>query len=126
MDLFLLYTGFWFFNKDEVIRVEHSVKLFSAVKNWNRLMVNPALMTHHLFDVDTDFIAPLLKFIKHVEFISDENKEHSAKDGSAMKFDIFNAKAKYKDHLHLNTTGGLGPKSSGPELHKLNLYKNRV
>lgn len=50
-----------------MIKVEHSFKLFQAIKHENKVMLNPPNMTHNIFNLDTDFVLPLKKFTRTID-----------------------------------------------------------
>ena len=71
-----------------MIKVEHSYKLFEAVKNDNKVIVNPPNMTHNDFNLDTDLLVPLKKFVKNIDEHDEDTNKKSHMFGSTAQTKI--------------------------------------
>lgn len=53
--------------KDNIINYSHSQHLFALCQNKIKLLKTPEIMTHNNFNLNTDLLIPLKKFVKKIK-----------------------------------------------------------
>lgn len=72
---------------DEIIKIEHSVCLFSICPSRKKKLVTPDNMTHNKFSTHRDFLEPLLDFVEEVEDM-EFLKSSKRKISCDLKYDV--------------------------------------
>lgn len=65
--------------KDEVVKVDHSVELFAQCKAKYKKLIQPKEMTHNRFNSLTDFIHPLKQFLIEIEESEDRVQQANSR-----------------------------------------------
>jgi dienelactone hydrolase len=89
--------------KDDIIKVEHSNKLFDALKIHEKRLIQPYAMTHNYFKLYEDLIIPIYEFEK--ELISQNriaNQINNFPDSLCLEYlEFYKSSKLYQDELAL-------------------------